>query len=795
MKLRNKLLILMLLLPHLVFAATLTVKQNGAGNYTTIQAALDAAQPGDKVLVYPGRYYESITINKDNISLVSLEESTGYASYINTTIIDGAQTVGGIMVGQHKAGILIRGFSITNGIGGGVVLAISSEARVANCKIFGRTSRNGAGVQVSGASVYLSGVEIYDNYAYGLGGGLYAAEPTGYPWSITFDPVNRCSIYNNSAGSGQDIYIQQARRDLNLPLNTFSIANPDTYHAIYLSYRSNDELYHINFDILNAHHQELECDIYVSPEGDDSNDGLSPETAFKTIQNAIYWATSDSLNPITVHVLPGVYSRADNDQIFPVAPKSWVILQGSGIDATHLILEPHPVYNDGYWHVDTMFFSTKVYGATIADMKLTSRDTNSSCVLSGRLGSTVNLKNILIESFHPKYKDIISIFTGSEREMIWDNITMGSIDTSDEGLIKVDLGFWGAIRNSRFLNVTSTFQSASVGTQLITITADKSFEFENCQFSNLTLQDDDSITIAIGGMQFPQQQNYFALRNCLFSNNYSQFGLASVVSKNNSYVDVVNCTFAGNQGNNFTLQVGGNVNITNSIFHNDTPYQIREYPRFESPNDHSSITVDHSLVKDGIDGILLSPIPGSSLNFLPSSIDANPLFLGGDDVCDPLYYSLSADSPCINSGTADISELNLPPYDLAGNWRIWDGRIDMGCFEYGSEPWVNVDDPTIPHIPAANLDVFPNPFKVFTNIKVCVPQGGFSKAWSASINIYNIKGQKVKTIELDPSKAGEQFTYWDGRDADNRLCSSGIYLINLQVNGRNVSSKKVTLVR
>jgi flagellar hook assembly protein FlgD len=119
----------------------------------------------------------------------------------------------------------------------------------------------------------------------------------------------------------------------------------------------------------------------------------------------------------------------------------------------------------------------------------------------------------------------------------------------------------------------------------------------------------------------------------------------------------------------------------------------------------------------------------------------------------------------------------------------------MGCFEYGSEPWVSVDDPTIPHIPAVSLDAWPNPFKDFTNIKVSMPQGGLGKAESANIAIYNIKGQKVKTIALDPSKAGEQFTYWDGRDSDNRLCSSGIYLLNLTVNGRNVSSKKVTLVR
>ncbi len=91
---------------------------------------------------------------------------------------------------------------------------------------------------------------------------------------------------------------------------------------------------------------------------------------------------------------------------------------------------------------------------------------------------------------------------------------------------------------------------------------------------------------------------------------------------------------------------------------------------------------------------------------------------------------------------------------------------------------------------AFKIYTYPNPFKGFTNIKV-----NLDEVENASITIYNIKGQKVKNIALDDGKTGEQFTYWDGRDADNRQCSSGIYLLNLMVNGRKVSSKKVTLVR
>ena len=38
--------------------------------YTTIQSALDAAEPGDTIVVANGIYYESITINKSNVKLI-----------------------------------------------------------------------------------------------------------------------------------------------------------------------------------------------------------------------------------------------------------------------------------------------------------------------------------------------------------------------------------------------------------------------------------------------------------------------------------------------------------------------------------------------------------------------------------------------------------------------------------------------------------------------------------------------------------------------------------------------------
>jgi hypothetical protein len=50
---REKILILMLLLPCLVMAVTLSVKQDGTGDYALIQEAITASADGDTVLVIP----------------------------------------------------------------------------------------------------------------------------------------------------------------------------------------------------------------------------------------------------------------------------------------------------------------------------------------------------------------------------------------------------------------------------------------------------------------------------------------------------------------------------------------------------------------------------------------------------------------------------------------------------------------------------------------------------------------------------------------------------------------------
>jgi len=71
------------------------------------------------------------------------------------------------------------------------------------------------------------------------------------------------------------------------------------------------------------------------------------------------------------------------------------------------------------------------------------------------------------------------------------------------------------------------------------------------------------------------------------------------------------------------------------------------------------------------------------------NLSGNPMFVGGG-------YSLSAASPCINTG--DNAHVLPGSLDLAGNVRIMHGRVDMGAYEFGSTMWLNVapDNQTVP---------------------------------------------------------------------------------------------------
>ena len=85
---------------------------------------------------------------------------------------------------------------------------------------------------------------------------------------------------------------------------------------------------------------------------------------------------------------------------------------------------------------------------------------------------------------------------------------------------------------------------------------------------------------------------------------------------------------------------------------------------------------------------------------------------------------------------------------------------------------------------------YPNPFNQSTTITI-----NMTKAEKVSLIIYDLLGQKVKTIYQDQYlEPGYKTTSWNGIDDLGCIVSSGIYFYRL-VFGNKTISKKMLLIR
>jgi hypothetical protein len=146
-------------------AATIRVPADAA----TIQEAINAAAPGDTVLVAPGTYVENLTFLGKAI-IVASEDGPA------VTVIDGnwAGPVVAFTSGEPR-GAVLRGFTVQRGatsFSGGGVLIQNSSPTVADNWIVGNGACSGAGVYSSFGSPLIQGNLIARNFLYGCTGGF-----------------------------------------------------------------------------------------------------------------------------------------------------------------------------------------------------------------------------------------------------------------------------------------------------------------------------------------------------------------------------------------------------------------------------------------------------------------------------------------------------------------------------------------------------------------------------------------------------------------------------------------------
>lgn len=85
---------------------------------------------------------------------------------------------------------------------------------------------------------------------------------------------------------------------------------------------------------------------------------------------------------------------------------------------------------------------------------------------------------------------------------------------------------------------------------------------------------------------------------------------------------------------------------------------------------------------------------------------------------------------------------------------------------------------------------FPNPFNPTTTIAFSLKERSF-----VTIEIYNVLGQKVKTLVRENLDAGNHTIHWHGKDDNGSSVGSGVYFYKMSDGGKYTSTKKMILLK
>lgn len=762
--------ILCLITTFSLFPITITVKQNGSGDFSTIQSAIVASVNNDTVLVYPGTYFENVDFLGKNITLASLVLTTGNILYRDSTIINGNQSGSCIRANILNNSGEINGFTLTNGsgtpfveeyytekLGGGILINYVTSFRISNCIISNNNADVGGGVFTSEGLVYFSNNIICNNNAVS-GGGIFTISNT------IFDPINRCSVYNNYAGNSNDIFFNYTGYDVDLYLDIATVLNPVPYYIksskILPNFPGDIETLAIN----QAFRTEINHDFFVSPNGDDQNDGLTVQTPLKTLVKALHSIQSDSLNPKTIYVASGTYST-DDGQLYPLGLKSYVSVVGDSIQVP--ILE-NKRFNINLVATDTdnVLFKnfTYIFGENHPYGNISIYNCNNIKLINVKLNDLTSPRNAAVFFYKSQFE-----IDGLEL------ININGIEFSGLHIENCN----GKISNLKIDNCRVTgFDDYS---NVVIAKVDSVLIMENVSITNCFNPNPYSTIFHI----YSNNDNSLKLvfKNVLISNNQSINSYIPIIisnSDNNLLTEITNCTFSHNTPSGagmlyFGLALNGKFKICNSIFDNNSMSQI-------AIGNQTMVDFSNNFIK-GYPQSVAANIP-TNINYITPQLSGDPGFVG-TNWDDPYNYRLHHTSQLINAGTADTTGLSLPEFDLLGNPRIYQDIVDIGAYEWdGTVGTENQNLLFTDH----SLSNYPNPFNPETSISFNLEKASF-----VSIDIFNVKGQKIKTLTSSKFSVGQHTIVWDGKDDHQSSVSSGIYIYQLKSDNFSATRKMILL--
>ena len=590
---------------------------------------------------YPKYPYESITANIRNSYIAeNTAHSSGGGIYTSNS--------SSVQIGIHNS---IIEKNTVDGWGGGMLLHDVESAVMDSVLVqYNKSQGHGGGIDFyhsDGENILISATTIRYNKTAGRGGGIriYLNQPQ-------FSKQNLCSVYLNEAAEGSDMWFDVSSDGAEFELDTCTVAKHTSYH---IAFQSTSEH---NITINTGLIEQIQDDIYVDPEGNNSNNGLTANTPLESISNALLKVYADKSNPRTINLSDGVYKPSDIE-FFPLNLPAYITLKGTSRENTIL---------DGV-------------------------NQFSVVVTNPGMQTWNKISNLKIQN--SESRDFGVIYARSVTE--YDSLILSNIEISN------CINSSASILNSPycFLNLDSVVFINNIADDEIISTGRK---------LNLTNSKIIGNKTGYRGIVY-FSGNEVNIENTLIACNHGSsqgIHLTPTVMDLPCYVRIINSTLTSNDFNDDGPEIfSRNRNLTmyiiNSILWNKGDSDV-----FLTTNPSDSVIVAYSDIKGGQDNIDTR----GKIIWDESNITEDPLFADTSSA----DFSLSNDSPCVNKGT----DLFVWQGDTLVNITKYFGSApDMGAFE-NTDP-ADIDDSDYKPFKYKLKQNYPNPFNPVTTISFSLP--------------------------------------------------------------------------
>ena len=331
------------------------------------------------------------------------------------------------------------------------------------------------------------------------------------------------------------------------------------------------------------------------------------------------------------------------------------------------------------------------------------------------------------------------------------------------------------------------------GLKFINTQADN--QIKNCHFSHSNVSaisvENDSYVDIIGNIftensssatgaaiDVSSSDNVFISQNIIANNTSTN--LTGAIACIDASIEIANNIIVNNSGTYgaFSLKNGSDALLVNNTIANNESTNPSPYLFFifnAMPTIKNCIIIDTGTMffaPFGDPDVTYTCITGGFTG--EGNIDEDPLFIDPSAGNGSAYNGLEAvwglqeGSPCIDAGDPD------PVYnDPDGT------RNDMGA--YGGPNGlllVGSENEVIDVISQSFINVYPNPFNPETNIALSLTNADLELP--VTVEIYNIKGQLVKTVLDNQTIQNNAKFIWNGTDNNGTSTTSGLYFVKLK---------------